>query len=507
VWWLVSLTRRPRPEIDPNLKGTPAERNHDEPVVVAVDLGAESCRVSLLRWDHGKPSIEVVHRFSNNAIDQGNGLRWDIQDICAGVEDGLRACAALAPTGIAALGVDGWAVDYVRLNGRGEPRENPYCYRDERTVKAELEVNARISVERLYELTGIQHLRINTLYQLYADGLGGMDQSIAWTNLPEFILSSLGGRRIAEYTNATHTQLVDLHERTWCGEIFAASQLQLGAAPPIVPPGSDVGNLLGGLASLPAFRKTRLIAPACHDTASAIAGIPAKGDDWAFISSGTWSLIGAVLDAPCVSDLARRLNFSNEGGIGGKTYFLKNVNGMWLLRQCIEQWRKEGESWTAPQLMEACSALPVPEGLINVDEPELLLPGDMPSRIKDRLKRSGTTVSDAASTPPAIANVIFHSLASRYAQVVRDLSASTGKQLKRIYIVGGGSRNSFLNGLTSKATGLEILTGSTESTTIGNFAIQLAALAGNYSPARGVSFQEVTKWANALTGRANPYTL
>jgi rhamnulokinase len=198
----------------------------DQPVLVAVDLGAESCRVSLLRWEHEKPTIEVVSRFSNHASDRGNGLRWDIQNICIGVEDGLRACAALVPNAIAAVGVDGWAVDYVRVNGHGQPREDPYCYRDERTVRAERDVNARISVERLYELTGIQDLRINTLYQLYADGIRGMDHSVAWTNLPEFILSFLGGRRVAEYTNATHTQLVTLNGRTWCDEIFETIHLQ-----------------------------------------------------------------------------------------------------------------------------------------------------------------------------------------------------------------------------------------------------------------------------------------
>jgi rhamnulokinase len=499
----VSPKSRPEREIDRNTKSTPARKNHHEPVLAAVDLGAESCRVSLLRWSQGKPVIEIVHRFSSNLVDQGNGLCWDIRNICTGVEQGLRACAALVPSGIAAVGVDGWAVDYVRLNDQGEPRGNPFCYRDERTVRAEQEVNARISVDRLYELTGIQHLRINTLYQLYADGLSGMDQSIAWTNLPEFILSFLGARRVAEYTNATHTQLVALSDRTWCNEIFAASQLQLRAAPPIVPPGSDVGNLSGNLASLPAFGKTKLIAPACHDTASAIAGIPAQGDDWAFISSGTWSLIGTVLNEACVSDLARRLNFSNEGGIGGKTYFLKNVNGMWLLRQCIEQWRKEGESWTVPQLIEACAALAVPESLIDVDDPEFLLPGDMPSRINDRLRRKGKAVSDAPLKAAAMTNVIFHSLASRYADVIRDLSKITGIRFKRIYVVGGGSRNSFLNGLTSKATGLEIVTGSTESATIGNFAVQLAVLAENSSFRKGVSAQEVIKWANVLSEPAS----
>jgi rhamnulokinase len=390
-------------------------------------------------------------------------------------------------------------VDYVRLNESGRPMENPFCYRDERTVKAEQEVNSRISVERLYALTGIQHLRINTLYQLYADGFHGMDQRIPWTNLPEFILHYLGGRRVAEYTNATHTQLLNLENRTWCKEIFEASDLQVEAAPPIVPPGSNIGFLGNSLGSIPAFGETKLIAPACHDTAAAIAGIPAEGEDWAFISSGTWSLVGTVLDAPCVSDSARRLNFSNEGGVGGKTYFLKNVNGMWLLRQCIEQWQMQGKRWTVAQLMEACASLAVPDNLIDVDEPEFLLPGDMPARIKAHLEQKyGTSILCDPTHAPEMAHLVFHSLASRYAEVLSDLSTIVSKPLRRLYIVGGGSQNSLLNHLTAQATGLEIVTGSTESATVGNFAIQLAALEGSFLPVVGVSSNAVTRWARIL---------
>jgi rhamnulokinase len=443
--------------------------------------------------------VDIVHRFSNRPQDRGSGLRWDIQNLCDGVEEGLRACAGLAPGGIAAVGVDGWAVDYVRLTAEGRPVGDPFCYRDERTLTAEREINSRISVERLYALTGIQHLRINTLYQLYADGLTGMDQRTPWTNLPEFILHYLGGRRVAEYSNATHTQLLGFKDRAWCGEIFAAAQLQREAAPPIVPPGSDLGRMGKRLASLPAFRETRLIAPACHDTASAIAGIPAEGEDWAFISSGTWSLVGAVLDAPCLSDLARTLNFSNEGGVGGKTYFLKNINGMWLLRQCIEQWQSRGATWSVPQLIAACVSLSPPAALIDVDDPPFLLPGDMPGRINAHLDaRGGARLSLDPANAPEMANLIFHSLASRYAEVLRDLSKISSKRLKRVYVVGGGSQNSLLNRLTAKTTGLEIVSGSSESTTVGNFAVQLAALEGNFSEHTGVSSAAVTKWAAAI---------
>ena len=390
-----------------------------KPALVAVDLGAESCRVSLLRWIEGQPEIRLVHRFANSARDAGNGLRWDIGAIEAGVEEGLRACAQLAPEGIAAVGVDGWAVDYVRLGPGGRPVANPFCYRDERTVESQRLVHSRISPDRLYQLTGAQVLALNTLYQLRADG--DAEQNLPWINLPEFLLHRLGGRRVSEYTNATHTQLLGVGDHAWSSEIFEAAGLDVNAAPPLVSPGTDIGQLHGPLASLPAFRNTRLIAPACHDTASAIAGIPAHGDDWAFISSGTWSLVGCVLNSACVSDAARQKNFSNEGGVGGRIYFLKNVNGMWLLRQCIEHWRSQGQTWTVEQLVDASATVDTPEGLLDVDDPDLLLPGEMPARINAQRKRSGhSAILEGEGMAPIMTSLVLHSLAARYAAVLAE---------------------------------------------------------------------------------------
>ena len=481
---------------------------NNRPVLVAVDLGAESCRVSLLRWSGSQPDVRLVHRFPNAARNSGNGLRWNIAAICRGVEEGLRACAQLAPEGIAAIGVDGWAVDYVRLGPDGHPVADPFCYRDERSLKAQSEVHRHISPDRLYELTGVQILPLNTLYQLYADR--NEEQHLPWVNLPEFLLHHLGGSRVSEYTNATHTQLVDVKDQAWCAEIFDSAGLDAGldaaldmtAAPPLVRPGTDLGRLQGDLSSLPAFHDTRLIAPACHDTASAIAGIPAQGNDWAFISSGTWSLVGCVLDSACVSTAARAANFSNEGGVGGRIYFLKNVNGMWLLRQCMEQWRLQGQVWTVEQLVEACANFGAPDCLIDVDEPDLLLPGNMPARINAQLNRIGQApIPEGPGMAAGMTNLILHSLAARYAAVLRDAARITGKTLKRIYIVGGGSRNTVLNRLTAKATGLEVLTGSTESATVGNFAVQLAALEGNYTAGIGVTANAVAKWAGILAAQ------
>jgi rhamnulokinase len=471
--------------------------------LVAVDLGAQSCRVSLLRWKQGEPEIKVIHRFPNAPLATAGELRWDVEAIFRGIKTGLKLCAAEASEGIASVGVDGWGVDYVWLNEKGEAVANPFCYRDARTERAERDVHSILPPARLYSLTGIQILRINTLYQLYADKTAGADPAVAWLSLPEFMTYRLGGKRVSEYTNATHTGLVRLGTHEWCEEIFEELGLDIAAAPNIVPSGSVVGKITGDLAELSAFRDAKLIVPACHDTASAIAAIPAEGDDWAFISSGTWSLVGTVLDAPCATDNARALNFTNLGGVGGKICFLKNVNGMWLLQQAMEEWEQRGSEWSLQELLSRCVSLPAPDVLIDVDDPQLLLPGNIAGKInvqRERLEKQKFSMDDSAI--PSIANTIFHSLAARYAEVLSSISRITGKKLKRLFIVGGGSQNVFLNRLTAARTGLEIFLGSTESTTIGNFAIQLAVLEGDWNPSSGVSATSVAKWAEEMNRRS-----
>jgi rhamnulokinase len=467
--------------------------------LVAVDLGAQSCRVSVLRWIHNQPRIHLIHRFLNGPITTQQGLRWDIGEILSGVTNGLRLCAEAAPEGIASIGVDGWAVDYVRLNENGEAIADPFCYRDERTQEAEKKVHEIISPARLYSLAGIQLLSLNTLYQLYADKLAGGTSSIAWLNLPEYVTYRFGGQRVAEYTNATHTQLVRLGTQEWCQEIFHELQLDISAAPTIVPTGSIVGRISGELGTSPAFRDTKLIVPACHDTASAIAAIPATGEDWAFISSGTWSLVGTVLAAPCVSEDARRMNFTNLGGAGKSICFLKNVNGMWLLRQCMDEWEERGTTILLDALIQECASLPAPDHLIDVDDPQLMRPGDMLGKISAQLRRGGhRTLSTQSRDIPHVANLIFHSMAARYAEVLRSVAAITGKKLKRLFIVGGGSKNFLLNRLTAERTGLEVILGSTEATTLGNFAIQMAALQGTWDGSTGVTACAVAQWAGKL---------
>jgi len=469
--------------------------------IVAVDLGAESCRVSLLQFANGSPAFRVVHRCANGPIETAIGLVWDFDTIFANVLEGLRRCADLAPEGIASIGADGWAVDYVRLDKNGDAIGKPFCYRDERTVLAMADLQTRIPPERLYELTGAQDLRINTLYQLYADNLSNVSPEFPWVTLPEYLMYLLGGRRVCEFTNATHTQMVSVQSRDWCQEVFVAAGHCLTAAPPIVQPGTDIGKLSGPISELPAFHNTRIIAPACHDTASAIAAVPASGDDWAFISSGTWSLVGTTVSHSCISEEARRENFTNQGGVDGTIYLLKNVNGMWMLRQCLDQWKLEGMEWQLAELIEACQRLETPSNLLDVDDPALMLPGDIPARINTQLQANGNPpLAKGPSNAPMYASLIFHSLAERYAQVLNHLAAITNKRFKRLFIVGGGSRNIYLNHLVEKATGLDITLASAESSTVGNFAIQLAALEQS-SKGAGVPAESVERWALVLNNR------
>ena len=470
----------------------------DRRAMIAIDLGAESCRVSLLRWLHESPHIELVHRHANAPVSHNGEIRWDLRQITQQMDVGLRKCAEIASEGIRSIAADGWAVDYVRLNADGEALADPFCYRDERTIRSQPEVFQRISAARLRAITGIEMSRINTLYQLCADA--DDLQEMPWLTLPEYVLHRLGGRRVAEYTNATHTQLVDAEKRSWSREIFAAAGLVQAVAAPIVGPGSVIGKLNGRALNLPTLEGVELIAPACHDTASAIAGIPDSGDDWAYISSGTWSLVGTLISEPSNGPEAQAADFTNLGAVGGRICFHKNVNGMWMLRQCMTEWAPEID-WTVPELIAAAEHVPPPAAVLNVDDPDLLLPGEMPSRINRQLKRRGLQpLAQGAEAAPEMTSLILHSLAARYREIVSSLGRITGKKLRRIYIVGGGSRNTLLNRLTEAATGLEVRCGAVESATIGNFAVQLAALEDPRP--EGVAAATVAHWAQRILSAA-----
>jgi rhamnulokinase len=464
------------------------------PNIVAVDLGAESCRVSLLQWQGRNPHIELVHRFSNAPVNREDSLRWNLDRIVAELYAGLEKCAQRCSR-IDSIGLDGWAVDYVRIDPDGSVPGAPFCYRDPRTEDIFAQLRERGTNAELFRLTGVQPLRINTLYQLMAEQAAGIPADTRWVNLPEYVTGLLGGHFVSEYTNATHTGLVDAGKHTWCAEAFERCGLNLAAAPELIATGTDLGGLRGPLCRLPAFRETRLIAPACHDTASAVAAIAMDGDDWAYISSGTWSLVGTVIDWPITNDAAYVAGFTNLGAACGRLCFHKNVNGMWLLRQTMLQLCGADASWEMTDLIRAAEQAPVIAGLLNVDAPELLLPGPMASAINAQRKAYGyEPIAEQANSMPIFAALIFRSLAARYASVLRDVEKLTGKSLRRLVIVGGGSLNQFLNRLTAAATGLDLYCGVPESATIGNLAVQLATLDGQPNSQEGVAH-----WAGAFT--------
>lgn len=472
-----------------------------QPALVAIDLGAESCRVSLLRRrSPDDPQITIVHRFPNAPWDQGAaGVRWNLSHICSELEAGLRSCADLAPEGIASVGVTGWGVDYVRLAGSGGSVAAPFCYRDPRNVPAMEAVHAIVPAAQLYYATGVQIQPINTIYQLYADKLAGAPQT-PWVMLPEYILHWLGAPRIAEYTNATHTALVDAYCRSWSAELFSTLGLDISAAPPLVATGAALGPVRSDLRSLPSFANTQLMAVACHDTASAIAGIPTTGSDWAYISSGTWSLVGAVLSATCRTEGALAADFTNLGAAGGGVLFHRGLPGMWLLRQCLDYWQRE-KVWTLPELIAAARVLPRPAGLLDLADPAFLAPGDMPSRINaQRMQRGLEPLPPDSSAAPAFANLIFHSLAAGYQSTIRHVTDLTGKPIERICVVGGGSRNDYLNALTQELTGLPVERCSAESSTVGNLAVQWARLEQGSD---GVSAKAIAERAGVLASAAS----
>ncbi len=448
-----------------------------EPARIAIDLGAESCRVSLLRWHGSKPSIEVVHRIPNGPVHRADGLHWPIESILAGLEEGMRKAAAAAPEGIASIAVDCWSVDYVRLAPDGSLLREPFCYRDERTVATKQKADEIIAPLDLYARTGTHPQRINTVYQLMADEAAGIDPVAPWVMLPEFVLYWLSGHRVAEYTNATHTGLVNLKTGDWDAKVFRLLGLSISAAPKMVSAGTVLGPLRGPLAALEAFGHTEIIAPATHDTASAIAGIAANLDAGAYISSGTWSLVGALTRVPVTTKRAFDAGYTNIGAATGELLFHALINSMWVLRQCMNAWDAQGRKWEIEDLvLHAADCYRDPAAVLDMDAPTLMLDTGMPGRINAELARLGfEAIADVAGNEPAFARLIFESLAARYATAIANLEDNLGRKLDRIHMIGGATRNKLLIKLTEQRTGLPVEIGECESATVGNFAIQLAA--------------------------------
>ncbi|KRE66311.1 MULTISPECIES: rhamnulokinase [Micrococcaceae] len=443
-------------------------------VFAAVDIGASSGRVMLGRVspDSGV-SLETVHRFPNGVVELDGGLRWDFDALFAEVLAGLRAAAtAAAAQGetIASIGIDTWAVDYGLVNKAGELVAQPFSYRDDRSRAAVAPVHAKLDPARLYRTTGLQFLQFNTIYQLAAErNLAGLKALL----IPDLIAFLLTGVRRTEATNASTTGLFDAVAGEWATDFFTALGLRKDLFPPLIQPGEPYGYLLPDIAAaLGLPRETTVVAVGSHDTASAVAAVPAQGENFAYISSGTWSLVGLELQQPVLTEASREANFTNERGVDGTIRYLRNVGGLWLLSECQRTWAGEGFQPDLAALLSAAAALPAGGPQVNADDPYFIAPGDMPERIRAAVRRTGDVLPNE---PAAITRCIMDSLAAAYARTITTAERLAGREVDVVHVVGGGSQNTLLCQLTANATGRPVIAGPVEATALGNVLIQARA--------------------------------
>lgn len=450
--------------------------------IVAIDLGNSSCRVVLGQWDGGKGTLREVHRFPNASEERDGHIVWDTERIWGNMLKGIRAAALEARGNLESIGLDAWGAEYILIDRSGNRVGQAFCLRDPRNLQAMEHAFTIVPRKRIYEITGIQVMPVNTLYGLLAhlaESPEDWERAWIWLGTPEYYLFRMTGTPVAEWTNAPNSQMMDAFAKTWSRELCEAFGLCLDKFAPVVPPGSVLGRLRPSLASDLGLPSTKVIAPACHDTASAVAAITYPHHNLAFISSGTWSLVGTVLKSPIVSEQGYELNLTNEGGVGDTIRYLRNVVGLWLVQELLREWNEQGVPLTAAQLSEYCMDVTVEGPYIDLkDEKTYLTPGKMEARINTELKARGYSEE---ARPVQLAAIIFRSLARRYAEVIEGLRTCAGKPIERVCIVGGGSKNEALNRLTALSTGLEIVKGSSESTLIGNVAVQIAALANTRS--------------------------
>jgi len=442
---------------------------------IACDLGAESGRVIVGSLEGGKLQLNEVHRFSNGPARIMGTYRWDTLRIFEELKIGLRK---LAERGITArsLSVDSWGVDYVHTRASEPQLAIPYNYRDARTDKTYEMALKKAGPERIFAETGIQFMSINTLYQFIAD-LEGMPEVLSVTErfllIGDYFNYLFSGRGVAEESLASTTQMYNPRERAWSQDLIGLFGFDPRIFPKIVPSGTILGPLVDEVAEETKLSGVQVVATCSHDTGAAVAAVPAEGDDWAYLSSGTWSLIGVELPEPLINDAVRAANFTNEAGHDGTTRFLKNISGLWLLQECRRAWAKEGTQYGYDELTHLALETQPLRSLINPNSPKLARPEMMPHKIQELCLAQGEPVPE---TPGQVARCILESLALTYRIVFEQLRHLTGRPLARLHIVGGGSQSTLLNQAAADAIGVPVIAGPVEATAIGNLLVQAIAL-------------------------------
>jgi len=437
---------------------------------LAVDLGAESGRVMLGTLGGGRIALDELHRFPNTPVRLPTGLYWDTLRLFHEIQQGLAVAGRQRRLQVAGIGVDTWGVDIALLGSDGQLVEDPHHYRDNRNDGMVERVFGVVPREEVFEATGIQIMQINSLFQLYAAKLGGgtaVDAAARLLFMPDLFNYWLTGVQRAELTIASTSQFYDPRRRAWASGLFERLGLPTRILPEIVPPGTALGPLLPHVAEATGLSSVMVYASAGHDTAAAVASVPAGDGPWCYISSGTWSLMGVELAEPLINARSLAHNFTNEVGVGGRIRFLKNIAGLWVLQECRRHWASEGLEYSYDDLARMAAAAPALSAIVDPDA--FLHPGNMPKQIAAYCARTGQA---APADEASLARAILEGLALRYRQVLAGLEELLDGRIGTIHIVGGGSRNSLLNQFVADATGRRVVAGPVEATALGNVIAQ-----------------------------------
>jgi len=439
---------------------------------LACDLGADSGRLMLGTLADGKIVLEELHRFPNGPVKTSGALHWNIDGLFAELKNGLKKAAA-KNLPIASISTDSWGVDYALYDERGLIMQPVWCYRDSRTASGVENAKAKVDWPTIYSETGIQFMAINTIYQIAAetpDRLARAKQLLLIGDAFNYFCSGVARN---EVSNASTTQLYNPQTQVWSKKIFTALKLREEMFALICQSGTRLGPMKKNLATEVGLPQIEVIASCSHDTGAAVAAVPASGENWAYLSSGTWSLMGVELPKPVINEKGRALGFTNEIGFGNSVRLLKNIVGLWIVQECRRQWAKEGKKYDFATLEQLSAAAPPFVSLINPDDPRFLSPDDMPKRIAEFCEDTGQPVP---ASHGAFMRCIYESLALFYRVVLRRIERFTGKKIERLHIVGGGSKDATLNQLAANALKIPTLAGPTECTATGNILIQAIAL-------------------------------
>ncbi|HWX22514.1 MAG TPA: rhamnulokinase family protein [Candidatus Binatia bacterium] len=445
-------------------------------VYLAIDLGAESGRVMAGLWNGKSLGLDEIHRFPNGPVHLAGTMRWDVLRLWAEIQSGLTRAAAKYGKAIVSAGADTWGVDFVLLNRQGEMLGQPYHYRDARTNGVMEKVFRKVPRSEIFDQTGLQFMQLNTLFQLLAARQASPDllaQADCLLFMPDFFHWALCDSRVAEFTIASTSQCLNPLTRNWAAPLLKKLDLPTRLFPKVVPPGTTLGRIRPGVSERTGLGNINIVAPPSHDTASAVAGVPTANTgkaNWAYLSSGTWSLMGVEVQKAALSPRTQELNLTNEGGLDGTYRLLKNIMGLWLVQQCKHSFDSRGKACDYRQLARLAAKAPALRSLFDPDDPRFLNPPDMPEAIQDFCRETGQPIP---RTEGELVRCAYESLALKYREVLRWLEELTGNHIEVLHIVGGGSKSEILNQFTADACQRPVITGPVEATAMGNLLVQV----------------------------------